>query len=122
MPLEKRLFQLAQGLGEEFCAWFFDGRVADWALVAATLRNALSHGYPTGHQIEDDAGALVGTLHMTHAVIRLRLLCEAGLPSEDRLEGMLAKDRVYLALMKQTVADWRELGHRCRHHEAPESD
>ena len=114
VSLEKRLLELAQGLGEVFCVWFFDGRVAEWARVAATVRNALSHGYPTRHRVEDDTGALIGILRMTHAVIRLRLLCEAGLASGDPLEAMLAKDHEYLALMKQTVADWQELAGRTR--------
>jgi ApeA N-terminal domain 1 len=114
VPLEARLLGLAEGLGEPFCAWFFNGRVRDWARVAATVRNALSHGYPTRHRIEDDTGALIGILEMTRTVIRLRLLCAAGLPSGDPLEVLLAKDQSYLALMKQTIADWRELAARTR--------
>lgn len=46
VPLEKRLLNLANGLGSGFCLWFFDGQVNDWALVASEVRNALSHGYP----------------------------------------------------------------------------
>lgn len=112
LTLEKRLLQLAQGLGEDFCQWFFADRVAEWALVAAKVRNALSHGYPTSHLVEHDTGALYGVLRITQAVIQLRLLCEAGLPSGYPLADLLMKDRASVALMNQTVADWPELAAR----------
>ncbi|MFD5082543.1 HEPN domain-containing protein [Kitasatospora sp. NPDC058406] len=109
VTLEARLLQLAQELGEEFCAWFFDGQVKDWAAIAATVRNALSHGYQTKHRIEHDPGALSGVLQITLAVIRLRLLTEAGLPQDHALIELLSKDPRYRALMRQSVADWGAL-------------
>lgn len=109
LSLEKRLLELAQGLGEEFCGWFFQDQAANWAFVAATVRNALSHGLNKGHRVEHDLGALIGTLRFTHAVIRLRLLVAAGLPADEPLIITISKDHYYLALMKQTIANWSRL-------------
>ncbi|WP_439676777.1 HEPN domain-containing protein [Embleya sp. MST-111070] len=106
--LEKRLAELANDLGEEFCEWFFDGRVAEWALVAASIRNALSHGYGTDHRLEWEAGVLVGVHELTLSIIRLRLLVEAGLPRGAHLIDMVAKDPSYRARRNQRVVDWRQ--------------
>jgi hypothetical protein len=107
--LEARLLQLAQGFGEEPSAWLFNNQVRDWAHVTATVRNALSHGYPTRHHVERDLGALIGVLRLTQAVIRLRLLTETGLQPDSSLVAMMANNPRYLGLMKQTVADWPKL-------------
>jgi hypothetical protein len=114
LTLEMRLLQLAHGLGEEFCAWFFQGQVANWALVAAHVRNALSHGLHPDHKIEQDFGVLLGILRMTQAVIRLRLLVESGLEADSPLVILISKDRHYVALVKQTVAGWERLAHQIR--------
>lgn len=114
LSLETRLVQLAEGLGNSFCAWFFGNQVQEWAHVAAAVRNALSHGYPTKHGLERDTGTLVGLYRLTVTVIRLRLLCEAGLPSGDALISILMKDQSFLALIHQDVADWHSLAARIR--------
>lgn len=84
-------------------------QVAEWAKVAAAVRNALSHGFPTEHRVEQDHRALVGVLRSTQAVIRLRLLVEAGVPSGFALVTMLRRDDQYVALRQQSLADWRQL-------------
>jgi ApeA N-terminal domain 1 len=71
LSLKDRLLQLALGLGADFCRWFFDDQVDDWASVAAATRNALSHGYPTKHGVQNDYSALVGVFRITQAVIQL---------------------------------------------------
>jgi|GEM_PF-1998368 len=114
LPLQKRLLDLANGLGGEFCLWFFDGQVDEWAFVASEVRNALSHGYPTKHEIEHDQGTLYGIYNVTLAIIRLRLLVDAGLPSDDQLVQILVKDQAYLRLLHQQVACWRDLAARIR--------
>jgi hypothetical protein len=114
LSLERRLSELVEVLGDSFCSWLFNGQMADWAFVAATVRNALSHGYPTKHGVEQETGALLGILRLTRAVISLRLLCEAGLPSGDELIVCLARDQTYLALLHQDIADWRLLAERIR--------
>ncbi|WP_319255459.1 HEPN domain-containing protein [Streptomyces sp. ID05-39B] len=109
LRLETRLLQLAEGLGEEFCTWFFPSGAKDWAFVASAIRNALSHGYPTKHRLEHDAEALVGVLRVTQAVIQLRLLVEAGLPRGNVLKALVAQDPTFAAVRHQTVANWPAL-------------
>lgn len=109
VTLERRLSELADGLGENFCTWFFQGRAGDWAKVASHVRNVLSHGYLTPHRVHRDLPALVGVLRLTQAVICLRLLVEAGLPTDTALIEVIKKDPQYRALMLQSVADWRQL-------------
>lgn len=81
VSLEQRLRELVLGLGEQSAVWLLNGQVAAWAKVAATVRNALSHGYSTPHHVEQDDGALIGVLRTTQRVIRLRLLVAAGSPA-----------------------------------------
>jgi hypothetical protein len=109
LPLELRLLQLANGIGEETCAWLLNRQVAEWAFVAATVRNALSHGYSTSHKVEEDEGALIGILRLAHVIVRLRLLVEAGFPANEPLIAMMAKAPDYRSLMKQSLADWGQL-------------
>ncbi|MFD5513806.1 HEPN domain-containing protein [Streptomyces sp. NPDC127051] len=110
--LENRLQELAGELGQEFCAWFFDGHLNHWALITATVRNALSHGYDTTHRIEDDPGALFIILSFTRWVIRLRLLATAGLPVDQSLINLLASNRKIKGLISQRVVNWDELAGR----------
>ncbi|MBP0454049.1 hypothetical protein J5Y04_31580 [Kitasatospora sp. RG8] len=109
VSLESRLLQLTSELGDEFCLWFYQRQAKEWASVSAAVRNALSHGYRTTHRVEHDRGALNGILVVTLATIRLRLLTEAGLPKDYELQKILTKNHRYLALMRQSVADWRSL-------------
>ncbi|MFD0492580.1 HEPN domain-containing protein [Streptomyces rhizosphaericus] len=109
LRLETRLLQLAGGLGEEFCTWFFQSGTKDWAFVASAIRNALSHGYPTKHRLEHDAEALIGVLRVTQAVIQLRLLVEAGLPHGNALKALVEQDPTFAAVRHQTVANWPAL-------------
>ncbi|WP_354402098.1 HEPN domain-containing protein [Streptomyces sp. PvR018] len=109
LRLETRLLQLAEGLGAEFCTWFFQSGAKDWAFVASAIRNALSHGYPTEHRLEHDAEALVGVLRVTQAVIQLRLLVAAGLPHGDPLKALVERDPMFVAVRNQTVANWPAL-------------
>jgi len=115
--LERRLVHLGRGLGEEFHLWFLNGSLPEWASVAATVRNALSHGYPTAHRIERDIGALLGILYTVTAVTRLRMLVYAGLPNDFELVRLLVKDQRYLGLLHQNVADWKALAAKIRNPE-----
>ncbi|MEU1473926.1 hypothetical protein [Streptomyces sp. NPDC005760] len=58
------------------------------------------------------ASALAGALRLTEAVITLRLVTEAGLPSGADLLARLDRHRGLRSLSKQTVADWDALAHR----------
>ncbi|WP_156727429.1 ApeA N-terminal domain 1-containing protein [Streptomyces apocyni] len=89
ITLEKRLLALAEELGPEVCQWLFNGTVKPWAYVTARIRNALSHGFTAPDGVHEDPGALAGALHLTKAVITLRLLTEAGLPSGAVLTAQL---------------------------------
>lgn len=109
VTLERRLLDIAEALGDGAGAWMLNDQVAEWAKVAAAVRNALSHGFPTEHRVEQDHRALVGVLRSTQAVIRLRLLVEAGVPSGSALVTMLRRDDQYVALRQQSLADWRQL-------------
>ncbi|WP_144121045.1 HEPN domain-containing protein [Catellatospora sichuanensis] len=107
--LEGRLLQLVQALGREPCEWLLNGRHAAWAVAASTVRNALSHGYPTAHRVEQDHGAQIAIVYTTLAIIRLRLLIEAGIPNGTKLLKMIQQDRHYVALANQHVTDWAQL-------------
>ncbi|MGI8869799.1 MAG: HEPN domain-containing protein [Mycobacteriales bacterium] len=114
VTLERRLRELGADLGREFCMWFFGGQLDSWAFVAATIRNALSHGYPTRHRLERDPGALAGVLETTTALIQLRLLCEAGLRTDQNLVQLLVSRRAYFDLLHQSVADRLQLARTIR--------
>jgi hypothetical protein len=101
-------------MGEEFHLWFLNGDLQEWALVASTVRNALSHGYPTAHRVERDIGALLGILYTVTAITRLRLLVYAGLPSDFNLVRLLGEDQHYLGVLHQNVADWKVLASKIR--------
>ncbi|MDK1343414.1 hypothetical protein QNO09_08895 [Streptomyces sp. 378] len=107
--LKNRLEELAGALGSDFCDWYLQGDVEKWAIVSSTVRNALSHGYRTTHGVEYDFEALVGIVQITRSIIALRLLVAAGLPAGTALIDMIKKDRPYLALVRQSVADWNSL-------------
>lgn len=110
--LEKRLLSLAEDLGPEVCAWLFSDTQAPWAFVTACIRNTLSHGLTAPHGVHEDTGALIGALHVTEAVITLRLLIEAGLPTGSRLTAQLERHHGMRSLAKQRIADWPALAHR----------
>ncbi|WP_329529572.1 HEPN domain-containing protein [Streptomyces sp. NBC_01462] len=112
VSLEQRLLALAEGLGSEVCTWLFSGAVRPWAFVTARIRNVLSHGFTASDGVHEDAGALAGALRLTEAVITLRLLVEAGLPSGASLVDRLERHRGMRSLSHQTVADWPALAHR----------
>ncbi|MFF9797770.1 HEPN domain-containing protein [Streptomyces rochei] len=107
--LKSRLEELAGALGSEFCDWYLRGSPEHWALVSSAVRNALSHGYRTSHAIEHDVASLIGIVKVTRSIIALRLLVAAGLPSGTALIDLIVKDRSYLALARQSVADWKSL-------------
>jgi hypothetical protein len=110
--LEKRLLALAEELGPEVCGWLFNGTAPAWAFVTARMRNTLSHGLPQTHTTHEDPGALAGALRLTEAVITLRLLIEAGLPTGTALTDRLNRHRGMRSLAGQTIADWPALAHR----------
>lgn len=112
VTLEKRLLALAEELGPEVCQWLFNGAVKPWAYVTARVRNVLSHGLTVTDEIHEDPGALVGALHLTEAVITLRLLTEAGLPSGAALTTQLGRHPRMRSLANQSIADWPRLAHR----------
>lgn len=60
----------------------------------------------------EDPGALAGALYLTEAVITLRLLTEAGLPSSTPLTSQLDRHPGMRSLAKQSIADWPALAHR----------
>ncbi|MBB0243865.1 hypothetical protein FNQ90_07030 [Streptomyces alkaliphilus] len=108
-PLRERLEELAKGLGEEFCRWYFLNNTENWALVSSAVRNALSHGYKTSHGVEHDVSCLVGILRIMKSILALRLLVAAGLPTGSELVDLIQRDRAYLYLSGQSVADWHSL-------------
>ncbi|WP_193453585.1 HEPN domain-containing protein [Streptomyces rutgersensis] len=108
-PLRSRLEELAGALGGEFCEWYLRCSLENWALVSPAVRNALSHGYRTSHALEHDVATLIGIIKVTRSIIALRLLVAAGLPSGTDLRDFVARDRYYLALLRQSVADWDSL-------------
>ncbi|MER5707096.1 HEPN domain-containing protein [Streptomyces sp. NPDC002122] len=109
VSLEKRLVQLAEGLGDEVAEWLYKGQVRDWAFVAMQVRNVLSHGFSASHGVEADAGALVGILRLTQATLRLGLIAGAGGPVGQPLLDLIRGDLGYRALAFQEIADWKAL-------------
>jgi hypothetical protein len=107
--LKDRLQELAVDLGSDFCDWYLQCEVENWAVVSSAVRNALSHGYDTSHSVEHDFAALAGIVQVTKSIIALRLLVAAGLPTGAALIDVIKKDRAHLAVVKQSVADWRSL-------------
>ncbi|MFJ5550521.1 HEPN domain-containing protein [Streptomyces sp. NPDC093225] len=114
ISLERRLQEIANAFGDEGSAWLFDGMMKDWALVSATIRNALSHGYTTHHNVESDPGALVTVLRFTQITIVLRLLIAAGFPHDGDLVRHFSSNRRVLALVRQRMASWPTLAERIR--------
>ncbi|MEU8645051.1 HEPN domain-containing protein [Streptomyces sp. NPDC048674] len=112
VSLEQRLLTLAEDLGPEVCTWLFHDAIRPWAFVTARIRNALAHGFTTSDRVQEDPGALACALHLTEAVITLRLLIEAGLPSDASLVARLERHPGMRSLSRQTVADWPALAHR----------
>ncbi|MGW5276382.1 hypothetical protein ACWEQP_28305 [Streptomyces sp. NPDC004044] len=80
--------------------------------MTARIRNALSHGFTAPDGVHEDPGALAGALYLTEAVITLRLLTEAGLPSGTILTARLDRHPGMRSLAKQSIADWPALAHR----------
>ncbi|MEU0649096.1 HEPN domain-containing protein [Streptomyces umbrinus] len=122
ITLEKRLLALAEELGPEACAWLFHGAVAPWAYVTARIRNVLSHGFTAPDQVHEDPGALKGALYLTEAVITLRLLIEAGLPSGMALTAQLDRHHGMRSLAQQSIADWPALAHRINPNQWPQPE
>ncbi|MFB7301333.1 ApeA N-terminal domain 1-containing protein [Streptomyces rubiginosohelvolus] len=120
ITLEKRLLALAEELGAEVCEWLFNGAVRPWAFVTARIRNALSHGFTAPDGVHEDPGALAGALYLTEAVITLRLLTEAGLPSSTTLTSQLDRHPRMRSLAKQSIADWPALAHRIKPNQWPQ--
>ncbi|MGA4867123.1 HEPN domain-containing protein [Streptomyces lavendulocolor] len=120
VTLEKRLLALAEDLGSEVCDWLFAGAIRPWAFVTASIRNALSHGFAATHGVHEDPGALVGALHLTEAVITLRLLTEAGLPSGADLTTQLVRHHGLRSLANQSIANWPVLAHRINPRQWPQ--
>ncbi|WP_200682862.1 hypothetical protein [Streptomyces sp. MBT65] len=72
----------------------------------------LSQGFAASDGVHEEPGALAGALPTTEALITLRLLTEAGLPSGADLLTWLDRHCGLRSLSKQTVADWYVLAHR----------
>lgn len=107
VTLERRLQELAADLGEEFCEWFFGHQMLDWAYVSSSLRNALSHGYPTKHSLEKDTAALAAVHQVTRAIVQLNLLVAAGLPADAPLVALLSDNYHYRQMKDQKLLNWR---------------
>ena len=110
--LEGRLYELATELGTEFCDWFFTGQVSNWAFVSSVVRNALAHGYPTRHGLENESATLVAIISVVSALLRIRLLVAAGLSTAPPFVRIIQADPNYRAVARQTLADWDELAAR----------
>jgi hypothetical protein len=120
VTLEKRLLTLAEELGPDVCEWLFHGATEPWAYVTARIRNVLSHGFVAPDRVHEDPGALVGALRLTEAVLTLRLLTEAGLPTGAGLAIHLNRHFGLRALANQSIADWSALAHRINPQQWPE--
>lgn len=120
ITLEKRLLVLAEELGPEVCQWLVNGTVKPWAYVTARIRNALSHGFTAPDGVHEDPGALAGALYLTEAVITLRLLTEAGLPTGTALTTQLDRYPGMRSLAKQSIANWPALAHRISPNQWPQ--
>ncbi|MDX3213978.1 hypothetical protein PV318_00165 [Streptomyces sp. ME02-6991-2B] len=112
VTLEARLRELAEELGEGVADWLCDGRVGVWAFVAMHVRNILAHGYAKNHDVEKDPAALLAILHVTQAILRLRLLVAAGAPSNADLLRLLQAHRGYSGIAGQALVDWDDLNAR----------
>lgn len=106
ITLERRLQQLAGDLGPRFCKWFFDDQMLNWAFVSSALRNALSHGYHTKHNLEKDTSALIAVHQVTRSVVQLNLLVAAGLPTDGPLVDLLRDNYHFRFIKNQAVLDW----------------
>jgi hypothetical protein len=62
----------------------------------------------------------VGALRLTEAVLTLRLLTEAGLPTGAGLAIHLNRHFGLRALANQSIADWSALAHRINPQQWPE--
>jgi hypothetical protein len=120
ITLEKRLLALAEELGPEVCQWLFNGTVRPWAYVTARIRNVLSHGLTVSDGVHEDPRALAGALYLTEAVITLRLLTQAGLPSGTALTTQLGRHPGMRSLTNQSIADWPALAHRINPNQWPQ--
>lgn len=112
--LEQRLRDLANSLGDEAANWLLGRNVNDWAMVAATMRNALAHGFPTVHQVETDVAAMAGVLATVKAITHLAMLTHCGLRTGQPLVDLLADDSRFRAVAQQKLADWAVLAARIR--------
>ena len=106
ITLERRLQQLAGDLGPEFCRWFFGDQMLNWAFVSSALRNALSHGYHTEHNLEKDTSALIAVHQVTRSVVQLNLLVAAGLPTDAPLVALLRDNYHFRFIKNQAVLNW----------------
>ncbi|MFB7410972.1 HEPN domain-containing protein [Streptomyces sp. NPDC056202] len=112
ISLEKRLVQLANGLGVEVVTWLFGDQVKDWAFAVQSVRNLLSHGFAADHDVENDTGVLYVALRLAEAILRLSLVVAAGGPKGDDLLSLLRRDVGYRALAAQEMVDWVEVRKR----------
>ncbi|WP_329324595.1 HEPN domain-containing protein [Streptomyces luteogriseus] len=122
ITLEKRLLALAEELGPDVREWLLNSTAAPWAFVTARIRNALSHGFTAPDETHEDPGALAGALYVTEAVITLRLLIEAGLPSGPALTAQLGRHPGMRSLAQQSIADWPALAHRINPDQWPQPE
>lgn len=75
--LAERLDALALTLGQSSAPWLL-GDVHAWAVTAARVRNALSHGYASKSELEKDPDVLFGVLSSVRVVQQLAMLRAAG--------------------------------------------
>lgn len=112
--LERRLSALARNLGDQVGDWLLGGHLNDWAMVAATMRNALAHGFPTAHHVETDVGAMAGVHATVKAVTHLAMITHCGLPGGRRLAELISDDPRFRAVANQQLANWAILAARIR--------
>ena len=112
--LEKRLLELARGLGAPFVEWFFRGQVTDWAYTLSQVRNALAHGYHTPHRLGYDSRTIVAIVETARVVLRLCLLAQAGTPTDSSFVPMLEANPDVSHVRNQSLVEWRTTANRIR--------
>lgn len=84
--LQQRLELLLTSAGEEFFQWFLGGRVRDWSVVTASVRNAIGHGLQTPERRPENYELLVDVERTARSIVTFRLLIECGFPEGELLE------------------------------------
>jgi hypothetical protein len=103
------LFEL---FGVDFVEWYFSGRVRDFCFVAAAVRNALSHGYATGHRVESELPVLMALESVMTAALELLLLYRCLDDAGFDLRNYVLSERRHESVLRQTMADWADVATR----------